>query len=275
MPAELVKTASSLNLEKVMQISENLQSPERQELNLSGGSDDLFDSALAPKPFCFNEQVAAVFDDMISRSVPLYKDAIKALGIWTQSYYRPSTKIFDLGCSTGTTMEYLARQLRQSASFVGIDNSAPMLERARLKLEPYQEHDFDFFCSDLSDTKILNASVVVMNYTMQFLPLNDRAKMLTKIHAGLNPGGLFFMSEKIRSEHTPIEQISTAIYEQFKQDNGYSRTAIERKKEALDKVLVPCSLKEKIAMIEQAGFEKVQTILQWHNFVSIVAIKAN
>lgn len=258
-----------------MQISENLQSPAPQELSLSGESDDLFDSAEAPKPFCFNAQVAAVFDDMISRSVPLYKDAIKALGIWTQSYYQAGTSIFDLGCSTGTTMEYLARQLRRPASFIGIDNSAPMLERARLKLEPYHEHDFEFICADLNDTSIENASIVIMNYTMQFLPWKQREAVLAKIRAGLNPGGLLFVSEKIRSEHLPIEKISTSIYEQFKQANGYSRTAIERKKEALDNVLVPCSLKEKIAMIERAGFDKVQTILQWHNFVSIVAIKAD
>jgi len=244
------------------------------ELYLSPEKDELFEKGPWPKPFVFNEDVVNVFDNMISRSVPLYREVLACAAHWARDYYHPGTRIIDIGCSTGTFLELLGRFLKQPATLVGIDNSPPMLEKARQKLMRIQQiHQVELICENGENCSFDNSSVVVINYTLQFLPLPVRQKLLHLIYQGLNPGGLLFLSEKVKSPYPQLQETITRHYETFKTRNGYAKTEIERKKEALENVLVPLTEREQIKMLKESGFSQIDSLIKLHNFISFVALK--
>ncbi len=244
------------------------------QLYLSSEKDDLFDRGPWPKPFCFNEAVVRVFDDMVSRSVPLYHEVVAAAAHWAMAYYQPNTRIIDIGCSTGTFLELLGRFLGTPATLVGVDNAHPMIIKAEEKLtKQKQKHQVELYCQSALDTDFSNSSVVVMNYTLQFLPLPQRETLLKKIYDGLVPGGLLFVSEKVKSSCPQFQETLTHHYEAFKARNGYAQTEIERKKEALEHVLVPLTYEQQIQMLTDSGFAYVDAIIKLHNFTSFVALK--
>lgn len=244
------------------------------DLYLNPEKDDLFETGPWPKPFAFNEDVVRVFDNMVSRSIPLYRDVIACAVHWARAYYQPGTRIVDVGCSTGTFLELLGRFLKQPATLVGIDNSAPMLEKAQHKLKPLQSvHQIELICDKAENCSFANSSVVILNYTLQFLPLQQRQNLLRSVFEGLQPGGLLFLSEKIKSAVPQFQETMTLHYEAFKARNGYARTEIERKKEALENVLVPLTEAEQVKMLQASGFERIDSLIKLHNFVSLVALK--
>ncbi|OZH55819.1 tRNA methyltransferase [Hydrocoleum sp. CS-953] len=250
--------------------------PLETELYLSSEKDELFEKGPWPKPFAFNAEVVKVFDNMVSRSVPLYREVIAGAVHWTRAYYQSKTRIIDVGCSTGTFLELLGRFLKQPAILVGIDNSPDMLDKAREKLAQVESiHQIELICESAENCSFENSSVVVMNYTLQFLSLPQRQKLLLAIYQGLVPGGLLFMSEKIRSGCPQFQETITRHYEAFKTKNGYAQNEIERKKEALENVLIPLSEAEQLQMLKQSGFEYIESLIKLHNFVSFVALKSD
>ncbi len=247
-------------------------------LQLVGGRDEIFAAPGFPKPFAFNDEVAQVFDDMAQRSIPLYRDVTRSVADWTLRYYQPGSAVYDIGCSTGTTLELIARTLdaagHQRAQLVGLDTSAPMLERAAAKLKPWADrHRISLSCVDAGRARFDDGSVVVINYTLQFIPVAHRRDLLRQVYSGLRPGGLLYLSDKVRSASPEFQASNTLFYERFKEDQGYSRTEIERKKEALDQVLVPLTFEEQIALVRSAGFDFCEPVLKWNNFLSLVALK--
>ncbi|MEL7034391.1 MAG: carboxy-S-adenosyl-L-methionine synthase CmoA [Cyanobacteria bacterium J06592_8] len=245
------------------------------ELYLSSEKDELFEKGVWPKPFIFNEEVVRVFDNMVSRSVPLYREVVACATQWSLAYYQEGTKVIDIGCSTGTFLELLGRFLKQPATLVGIDSSQAMLTQAENKLAKISDfHQIELICDQAENCSFHQSSVVVMNYTLQFLPLPKRQKLLRKIYEGLVPGGLLFLSEKMRSASPQFQETITLHYEAFKTRNGYAKTEIERKKEALENVLIPLTESEQMAMLKESGFEQVDSIIKLHNFISFVALKS-
>jgi len=244
------------------------------ELFLDPTWDALFEQSPYPKPFAFNEEVARVFDNMVSRSIPLYREAIAAAVHWTRAYYQPGTRIVDVGCSTGTFLELLGRFLAEPAILVGVDNAQAMLDKAQQKLATLPEqHRVELVCDRAENIRFDNSSVVILNYTLQFLPVHHRQQVLSAIHAGLVPGGLVFLSEKVKSPHPRFQEMVTRHYEAFKTRNGYAQTEIERKKEALENVLVPLTESQQIEMLRSAGFERIEMLSKFHNFLTLVAEK--
>jgi tRNA (cmo5U34)-methyltransferase len=244
------------------------------ELYLSNHPDELFAKESWPKPFVFDERVVQVFDNMVSRSIPLYREVLVCAAQWAIAYYQPQTRIIDIGCSTGTFLELLGRSLSEPTTLVGIDNSAPMLEKAREKLARLeQRHQVELICAPAEQCTFTGGSVVIMNYTLQFLALHQRQKLLQKIYEGLVPGGLLFLSEKVVSPFPQFQEMVTRQYELFKARNGYAETEIERKKEALENVLIPLSEKQQVQMLNEVGFKQVDALIKMHHFVSFVALK--
>jgi|GEM_PF-101565 len=242
-------------------------------LFLDPTQDTLFETGAWPKPFVFNAEVARIFDNMVSRSVPLYRDVMACAVQWTLAYYQPGTRIIDVGCSTGTFLELVGRLLPAPAHLVGLDNSQAMLDKARQKLGSLAGHRVQWVCDRAENASYDNASVVVLNYTLQFLPIQQRQQVLHRVYAGLIPGGLVFLSEKVTSPHPRIQEMLTRHYEAFKTRNGYARTEIERKKEALENVLIPLTESDQRQMLQRAGFEQLDTVIKLHNFVTLVALK--
>ncbi len=222
------------------------------------------------KRFEFNEAVADVFDDMVNRSIPFYNEIHRLIIDIIEKSFINNSNIYDLGCSTGSTISLISKLLeKQNVTFYGVDNSAPMLEKCRSKLQ--QKSNINLICKDISDVEIENASAVIMNYTLQFISPSKRPSLIQKISDGLKPGGVFILSEKIVSQS--FDPLVTDLYYNFKRRNGYSELEISQKRDALENVLIPITPKEHITQLKENGFEKVEMIFRWYNFASFLAIK--
>jgi tRNA (cmo5U34)-methyltransferase len=225
--------------------------------------------------FTFDDQVVKVFDDMIHRSIPFYKEIIKRQVRMIQRYYQPGTIIYDLGCSNGNLgLQVCRRMVDVDFQMIAVDNSAPMLAafQKRLAATP-RSGRISLQCRDIRSIPIENASVVVLNFTLQFLPKNQREALTAAIHLGLNRGGTFLFSEKITHPDPHLADLQQDFYYAFKRENGYSDLEISQKREALDNVLIPETLEQHLARLHQAGFKAVDVWQKWFNFAALVAIK--
>jgi len=225
------------------------------------------------KPFEFDQGVADVFDDMVSRSVPYYDEIHRIILDILKYNFKENDRIYDLGCSTGTTIKIMSDFLwDRKANFIGIDNSRPMIEKAKNKLEKLW-HPYSLECNSIQNTKLENAGLIVMNYTLQFIDKADRADLLQNIYNSLRPGGIFIYAEKIDSQNPEAHDLLTSLYYDFKRRQGYSELEIAQKREALEKVLVPYTQEEQLSLLKASGFEKSEMIFRWYNFACFMGIK--
>ena len=225
------------------------------------------------RPFTFDQGVADCFDDMVSRSVPYYGEVHRILCDLLPYQVRAGDCIYDLGCSTGTTLQMLSRQLQgMPVHFIGLDQSAPMIVKAREKCV-FCVHPVELLCEDLLAHQFRESGVVVMNYTLQFIPQEERAKLLERICHSLRPGGLLVLSEKIKSQDGKVQQLQTDLYCDFKRKNGYSELEIAQKRQALENVLVPLTARDQMELLSASGFTHVDMIFRWFNFACFIGIK--
>ena len=236
---------------------------------MSERRDRLYAEQLADvEAFVFDEKVAAVFPDMIRRSVPGYGTVIAMTGIIAARYYQPGSRIYDLGCSQGASTLSIARQLGQPATIHAVDNSQAMLDLCH-------GHDYpasigvELTCADMRDVVIEEASVVVLNYTLQFLPVNERDAMIRRIAKGMKPGGVLLLSEKLAMP----DDLFTDLHHAFKQANGYSELEVSQKRTALENILVPETSQAHVDRLGQAGFGRVEQWFRCLNFGSFLAIR--
>jgi tRNA (cmo5U34)-methyltransferase len=224
------------------------------------------------KPFEFDESVATVFDDMISRSVPYYHEALKLSVDFALSHLADGDKVIDLGSSTANTLISLYTQSLVDLRLIGIDNSIFMIEQAQKKIRAY-DADIELIHGDILEADLSNSKVIISNYTLQFISTNLRAGFIKKIHDNLCDGGVFIFSEKLKSEDTLIDKKMVEIYYEYKKLQGYSTTEIQKKKDALDNVLIPFTYEHNYDLLKNAGFKSVDTIFRWNNFTTIIAKK--
>jgi len=225
--------------------------------------------------FKFGEDVASVFDDMLLRSVPFYAEQQRMIGELATDFAVAGTNVYDLGCSTGTTIIELGRVLPQDVRFVGMDNSEDMLVKCRAKLD---EHSFkrpvDLVCADLNQgCEIANASLVLMILTLQFIRPLQRERLLTDVFRGMNENGAVILVEKVLGEESLFNRLFIEHYYDFKRRSGYSDLEIMQKREALENVLVPYKLLENREMLLRTGFRHVDVFFKWYNFCGIIAVK--
>ena len=225
--------------------------------------------------FVFDETVAGVFDDMVARSVPFYNEIHRVILDIVDKTSKSPLIIYDLGCSTGTTItliDQLLQEKKTKASFFAVDNSPAMLKICREKLKRNGVKNVEIICQDLQKVPIVSADIVIMNYTMQFLPVEERIIILKKIYNGLSQHGLFIMSEKIKCDSS-LNVLIEELYHEFKRKNGYSELEIARKREALENVLIPLNIPEQMQMLEDSGFAKKEMIFRFYNFACFLGIK--
>ncbi len=238
--------------------------------------DILFQLQTAAEDFAFTERVVEVFDDMLDRSVPFYREVIRSTARLLGGSLEPGDQVVDLGCATGTTLLELTRMLPDKhLRFLGVDNSKAMLEKARLKSELFSKQDsITFIDDDITRLHLPNTSAFVLNYTLQFIRPLLREDFLRRLHGDLRPGGILVLSEKTISPDGRLNRQFIDIYYQFKRERGYSELEIAKKREALENVLIPFSIEENKALLARVGFCSVETFFQWFNFASFVAVKA-
>lgn len=230
------------------------------------------------KAFKFDRKVAQVFDDMVSRSVPIYHEVHAILADLIKHQYIPETNILDLGCSTGSTIVVIDKTLRKlrlkRAAIIGIDNSKPMLDLCAKKCLEHEVQNFKLHRTNLEEWVFpQNVGLCVMNYTLQFIPKNKRQGLLKNIYQSLDKGGVFLLAEKICTNNPVIEQLQTRLYYDFKKRRGYSDLEISQKREALENVLIPLTPQDQLKELKKAGFKKSEMLFRWYNFAVYIGIK--
>ena len=225
--------------------------------------------------FKFGENVARVFDDMVNRSVPFYGEIQRMMAELAADHAKPGSDVYDLGCSTGTTMIGMNTMVNPEIRFIGIDDSQEMLDKCKSKLEELNfSRDYQLRCADLGQgVKIENASVVVLCLTLQFVRPIYREQVIKNIYDGLKPGGALILVEKILAEESQFNRDFINYYYNYKRRNNYSEMEISQKREALENVLVPYKLSENISLLRDRGFSHCEVFFKWYNFAGLIATK--
>ena len=238
--------------------------------------DKLFADTKKVVDFAFDDSVADVFPDMIRRSVPGYETVISLLGVLAEQYAIDGSRVYDLGCSLGAATLSMHRQTRtRELTHICVDNSEAMVKRCQSRLKRHMpEADLQLICEDIEESEISNASLVVVNFTLQFLVPESRLELLQKIYQGLLPGGVLILSEKLVFENTDENQHQIDWHHSFKRANGYSDLEISQKRAAIENVLIPDTFEQHQQRLQEAGFEQSYQWFQSFNFSSLIAIKS-
>ena len=228
------------------------------------------------KDFTFDAQVVEVFPDMISRSVPGYNTIIETIGHLSQRFVTDNSNIYDLGCSLGAATLAMRQGIKaKNCQLIGVDNSSAMIERCKMHVNAYKgQTPVEIIEGNMQDTVIENASMVVLNFTLQFIEPEQRQSLINKISTGLNPGGLLVISEKISDNDDICRDLLTDLHHNFKRANGYSELEIAQKRTALENVMRTDTLEVHQNRLSKAGFSHVSPWFQCFNFFSLIAIKA-
>jgi len=225
--------------------------------------------------FRFDEQVVKVFPDMISRSVPGYELVVPMIGMLARRYAQPDTRIYDLGCSLGAASLAMSLAVRAGGvEIVAVDNSEAMVERCRKIVAANRGAvPIDVRLQNMRDTPIENASVVVLNFTLQFLDPDQRQALIDRIAAGMRDGGALIVSEKICFADNREQADQTTWHHDFKRTQGYSELEIAQKRNALEDVLKPETESSHLQRFRQAGFSRCHRWFQCFSFASYIAFK--
>jgi len=234
-------------------------------------TDKVFEKTIT-KQFEFDEDVASVFDDMLSRSIPFYKEMQRLTINFGLRFLQKDDKVYDLGCSTASTLIELAKNSPFHLQLIGIDNSEAMIQRARKKCKAFGV-DVKLLNEDLHKTSYNDAKLIISNYTLQFIRPLQREKLVKKIYNNLQKDGIFIFCEKVISSDKVLGKQYIDEYYEFKKMQGYSEFEISQKREALENVLIPYTEEENKKMILDAGFNHCETLFKWVNFATFIAIK--
>jgi len=240
------------------------------------GPDKIFAEPVdRPTDFAFDARTAGVFDDMLGRSVPFYAEIQRMTGELAADFAEPGSNLYDLGCSTGTTLAALEPLVDSSVRFIGVDSSPEMLDKARTKLGQLPSgRRLDLVHTDLHELdRIENASVVILTLTLQFVRPLHRERLIRTICDGTNPQGCLILVEKLTESDTLFNRLFIDYYYDMKRRHGYSDLEIAQKREALENVLIPYRLDENRALLLGAGYSKFQLFFRWYNFGGMIAVK--
>lgn len=224
----------------------------------------------------FDERVAEVFPDMVQRSVPGYSNIISMIGMLAERFVTPASQVYDLGCSLGAATLSVRRNIHHdNCKIIAVDNSPAMTERCRRHIDAFKaQTPVDVIEADIRDIAIENASLVILNFTLQFLAPDDRLTLLTRICEGLNPGGALVLSEKFSFEDETTGDLLFNMHHDFKRANGYNELEISQKRSMLENVMLTDSVERHKTRLKQAGFAHCELWFQCFNFGSLVALKA-
>lgn len=226
--------------------------------------------------FEFNDDVAQVFDDMLTRSIPFYTAIQQMIADFVDHFYIEGSRVYDLGCSTGSMMVALAQQVPRITEIVGLDTSQAMIQKCKQRVAALPdglEPRMLFKQEDLRQAELDQASAIIMNYTLQFVRPLYREQVVRRLYDALLPGGVLLLSEKVLENSTDLSRLFIEMYYRFKRRQGYSDLEISQKREMLENVLIPYQVDEQIELLSNCGFRNVEIFFKWHNFASFIAIK--
>ncbi|WP_338490267.1 carboxy-S-adenosyl-L-methionine synthase CmoA [Erwinia aphidicola] len=239
--------------------------------------DTLFSAPIAKLgDWTFDERVAEVFPDMIQRSVPGYSNIISMIGMLAERFVQPDSTVYDLGCSLGAATLSVRRNIKAAGcNIIAVDNSPAMVERCRRHIDAFRaDTPVEVIEADIRQIPIKNASMVVLNFTLQFLEPQERQQLLNTIYQGLKPGGALVLSEKFSFADTDVGELLFNMHHDFKRANGYSELEISQKRSMLENVMLTDSVETHKSRLHSAGFEHAELWFQCFNFGSLIALKA-
>jgi len=240
--------------------------------------DTLFSAPIAKLgDWTFDERVAEVFPDMIQRSVPGYSNIISMIGMLAERFVQPHSRVYDLGCSLGAATLSVRRNIQaEGCQIIAVDNSSAMVERCRRHIDAFRaDTPVEVIEADIRAINIENASMVVLNFTLQFLEPDERQQLLNTIYQGLKPGGALVLSEKFSFEDHQVGELLFNMHHDFKRANGYSELEISQKRSMLENVMLTDSVETHKQRLHNAGFEHAELWFQCFNFGSLIAVKAS
>lgn len=237
--------------------------------------DEVFKEPQQAADFKFGENVAAVFDDMLERSIPFYDEVQRMITEISLDFAKEGSNLYDLGCSTGTTLMNLDKVLPENIKFIGLDDSQDMLNKCELNFKNANlKRQYELIQADLNKGVLMeNPSVVVMCLTLQFLRPLYRERLIMDIYRQLNYNGCLILVEKVLGEDSLFNRLFIKYYYDFKRRNHYSDLEISQKREALENVLIPYKLNENLDLLANCGFKYREVFFKWYNFSGIVAVK--
>lgn len=247
--------------------------PESPQQPVSNARDDLFRDPQPPAAFRFDASVAAVFPDMISRSVPGYRFNLELVAAIARRHVQPHSRVYDLGCSLGAMTLSIRSALTgmdappAGVELIGVDNSPAMLERARAQLAAFHSpYRTDLVCADLAEVMPERASMAVLGYTLQFVEPGRRDAVIARLHDGLLPDGVLVLAEKVHEPDPGAESLMTELHHDFKRANGYSELEIAGKRQALENVLLTETVAHHEDRLRRAGFDEVVMLSRHYGF---------
>jgi len=225
--------------------------------------------------FVFDKSVVRVFKDMIGRSVPGYSTLLSMIPVLIRKYNQSDSYCYDLGCSLGAATLAMRHSIDQeNVKIIAVDNSQSMINQcAEYIAQDNIQIPVELKCANVQDVLIKDASIVIMNFTLQFIDQDDRLSLIKKIYQGLKPGGVFLLSEKIKFDGIGEQELITDLHHEFKKANGYSDLEISQKRSALENILIPESVAQHKERLKEAGFDQSLVWFQCFNFISILAVK--
>ena len=226
--------------------------------------------------FSFNDSVVDVFPDMIQRSVPGYSTVVRMTGVLAEQYAQSGTCVYDIGCSLGESIRSAEHVLggntssRRNCRLIGIDNSGAMIRRAKEQVQ--SESRIEWIEADALEVDFAPCSVVILNFTLQFIPVEQRLSLLKSIHSAMVPGGLLILSEKLTMADPAMDTLMIDLHHDFKRSQGYSDLEIAQKRDAIENVLIPETAQSHSDRLSEAGFSSSSVWFQCLNFASFIAV---
>jgi len=235
--------------------------------------DEIYKDKMDISRFTFDQKVVDVFDDMVLRSVPGYKQMIELIGLAGRNYPVINSNVYDLGCSTGAVTLSIASNLKsESIKIFSVDNSPEMINQCQRNLSNIGTN-IQYVCDDIANIEFENASLIILNLTLQFIEPKNRLSLIKKMFNSLLPGGALIVSEKIIHKNNKTNKDLINLHELFKKENGYSETEIAQKRKAIEEVLIPESIEQHLERLKCAGFKRPLIQMQCINFASFLAVK--
>lgn len=239
--------------------------------------DRIYSGVMGEVPaFAFDEEVVKVFPDMIERSVPGYNATLSAAGALARRLVRSGDRVYELGCSRGAALLSMDRSIPSAldVELIGVDNSAAMLHACHADLieSDIAQHKLSLIHEDIRRVELSEARLIVLNFTLQFIPIEDRLELLRRARRALKPGGALLLSEKIKLADERIDELCIDLHHEFKRSQGYSALEIARKRDALVGVLRPEPIQAHRDRLSAAGFSASEVWYQAFNFCSLVAL---
>ena len=225
--------------------------------------------------WAFDETVTSVFTDMLARSIPQYgvmRRSVFDLGL---SLVQPGSVIVDLGCSRGDGLAPFVQTLGDRNRYLGVELSRPMLAAARQRFRDDVERGIVTISElDLrNDYPECKAGLTLCVLSLQFTPIEHRQRILHDAYRNTIPGGAFLLVEKILGATADLNARMVGLYHDYKREAGYTAEEVERKKLALEGVLVPITARWNEEFLRDAGFAEVDCFWRWMNFAGWVALK--